>query len=130
MCGKTETKTTLVPVFPFASILSVTKINALFFILKPQWFCLITSLLTNETFAKLTTFWCHTTVFSSGAINIFKICPLTSMKVCPENIIAVERRIVNKFEKSYRLGVALEQDFKCLIHWSEVTRNQKYLLTF
>ncbi len=46
------------------------------------------------------------------------------MKVCSENIIAMERRKVDKFGKNYHPGVALEQDFQCLIYLSKVTRNQ------
>ncbi len=76
--------------------------------------------------------WRHTITFSSRAINIFKICPLTSMKVCSENIITMERRKDDKFGKNYRpgAGVALEQDFQCVIHLSEVSRFQIKPLTF
>ena len=47
-------------------------------------------------------------MFSSRAINTFKICPLSSIKVCSENIITMERRKDDKFGKNYRPGVALE----------------------
>ena len=63
-------------------------------------------------------------MFCSPAIKIFKIRPPTSMKVSSEDIIATDMRKVNKFGKSCRLRVALEQDFKCSIHKSNVKRNQ------